>query len=124
MDIVFLEGAQEWDLTVRVGDPGATAGDLLSALAAGAGADAVLLVDERRVVPRGVLLADAGLCQGATVRALSDLGGRRAHADRAGVVHLDVVGGLDAGRRHPLPVGTVEVGRSPACAVSIDATTV
>src|SRR4051812_8054949 len=116
MDIVFLEGRQEWDLTVRVGDPSATAGDLLCALAPGALGDAVLLVDERRVVPRGVPLVDAGLCRGATVRVLSDPGARRARTDRAGVVHLEVVGGLDAGRRHPLPVGTVEVGRSPACA--------
>src|SRR4051794_37070611 len=123
VNIAFLHGGQEWDLEVRA-DPVATAADLLAALAPDAGGDAVLLVDERRVVPRHALVVDAGLREGATVRVLSDRSPVRRDRDQAGVVHLDVVGGLDAGRRHPLPPGTVEVGRSPACAVRIDATTV
>ncbi|MEY2464576.1 MAG: segregation ATPase FtsK/SpoIIIE, family [Acidimicrobiaceae bacterium] len=122
MRLVFVNAGHEWDLAVQVRDPSATVGHLLAALApehAGA-----LLVDDRRLLPSTVPLADAGLSDGVTVSLAGDPTSNRVALDRRGSVHLDVVGGLDAGRRHALPLGPTEIGRSPDCAVSVSATTV
>ncbi|MEY2570560.1 MAG: segregation ATPase FtsK/SpoIIIE, family, partial [Acidimicrobiaceae bacterium] len=114
MHLVFDDGDREWELTVEVRDPAATVGDLLAALAPSA-ADAAVLVVAGRALRPSSRLADAGLHDGDRVAVRSASSGTGV---REGVpLELAVVGGLDAGGRHPLPVGRVVLGREQACDV-------
>ena len=122
MHLVFDDGEREWELTALVAEPAATAADLVAALAPGARPGTALRVG-RRVVRPDLELVEAGLCDGDVV-SIDGRGASRIQSMRAERVGLDVVGGLDAGRRHALTVDHAVVGRDDGCDVVLAHTTV
>ncbi|MEJ7844612.1 MAG: FtsK/SpoIIIE domain-containing protein [Acidimicrobiales bacterium] len=108
------------ELDVRAG-PGATVADLTAALAPDRSASTGLVVDDRPVDPDETITHT--VADGAVVAVVGGAeGGHPVPAARP-VVMLEVVGGLDAGRRLPLRPGPVVIGRGEGCDVVVaDAT--
>lgn len=110
MRVVVGDGDEETaDLELRVADENATVGDLLDALGE---ADAGIVVDGR-FCHADLALSEIGIYEGARLRAAA--GPPSEHPDRAGLLELRVVAGLDAGRRMPLGPDPVTVGRDDDC---------
>ena len=94
-----------------------TVAELRAALGAG---DGDLQVGQARVAG-GTPVSEAGIARGAC------LGVPPSTADRSGappLLTLDLVAGLQAGRRWPLASGSHVVGRGPGCDIVIDAPTI
>ncbi len=120
MQFVFDDGARAHDVDVVVHDPDAVVADLANALAGADGTDKRLVVDGHEL-PGGRRLDRAGITGGATVRlepsdAVPGPGGAddcpvAATAPDGPVVIVEVVGGLDAGRRTRVAPGSWSIGR-------------
>ncbi|HEX3607964.1 MAG TPA: FHA domain-containing protein, partial [Candidatus Dormibacteraeota bacterium] len=120
MQLVLAGGDSERELDVRINDSSGTVSDL--AVALGSDPATGLLIGEHVVAP-ALGLGEAGLFQGAEVRAAS--GPAFAVPIETGpALELRVVGGIDAGRAVPLAPGDVTVGRDPTCGVVIGVPTV
>ncbi len=116
MQIVFDDDGARRELDVQVNNPTATVGDLLDVLAPGKQGATGLLIGGR-VAHTDLGLAECGLYEGAVVRLAADAPppvrpSGPAPTDEGALV-LDVVGGVDAGRRFVLHPGEVLVGREP-----------
>jgi DNA segregation ATPase FtsK/SpoIIIE, S-DNA-T family len=107
MQIVFDDGHERRELDVRLNDPAATVADLIAALAPASARDRRLLIDDH-VAPPELELVESGLHEGAQVR-IADR--RTSTAGRDASLTLDVIGGLDGGRRLALRPGRSVVGR-------------
>lgn len=109
---------RELDVVAR---PDAVVGDLVRAVLGAGAPDRPVWLDgalDGAEVPADALLADVPLCHGARVRLGGDPAGAAAGWFRpepasVPVVELRVAGGLDSGRRVPLPPGRYVVGRDP-----------
>lgn len=114
-------GGDERDVVVEVMDPAATAADLARALAGaepGSGPGPGLIVDGRWVAP-ATPASDAGILDGASVRAVP-AAGEPLPPPVSGGWRVDVVGGLAAGASHPIGPGCWVVGREPSSDVMVD----
>jgi S-DNA-T family DNA segregation ATPase FtsK/SpoIIIE len=122
MQIVVDAGSEPCEVDVRINDPAATVSDLAAALRSTlpVPATAEPLIDGQPAGPR-VELVDSGLCAGAeVVLAEGGTGPPAAPVE----LWLEVVGGLDAGRRLPLPAGRAVLGRDPECDLVLASDTV
>ena len=112
MQILFDDGLEPRELDLRVNDPGATVADLATALDPTATRPGRLLIGDH-VAAAELELGESGLHEGAVVRFAeprpADDGPTQSR------LVLEVVGGLDAGRRYPLAAGTTVVGRDAGC---------
>ncbi|MEV4741010.1 FtsK/SpoIIIE domain-containing protein [Streptomyces sp. NPDC049555] len=115
MRIVFADGGsgQEQELELRIGRPDATLADLAGVL----GVPPRALSVDGRLAPPDTGLYESGLVHGSHVGR-----GTTAKAQRAPVVVLRVVGGLEAGHSVPLQAGTTLVGRGAEADVRVVAT--
>jgi S-DNA-T family DNA segregation ATPase FtsK/SpoIIIE len=120
VQIVFDDDLQRRELDLRVNDPAATVADLVGALDPAGSPQRRLLIGDH-VAPPDLELGECGLHEGAVVR-IVDWG--RPDTTTEGRLALEVIGGLDAGRRVLLPVGTSVLGREDGCDVVLDSHTV
>ncbi|MGH9244762.1 MAG: FtsK/SpoIIIE domain-containing protein [Acidimicrobiales bacterium] len=107
MQIVFDNGSQRRELDLRVNDPAATVADLIAALDPRGNPNRRLLIGDYLASPE-LGLTECGLHEGAVVQIAE--WGRPAPPDQ-GRLSLEVIGGLDSGRRVPLDAGTRVLGR-------------
>ncbi len=119
MHFVFDDGATTRELEAVLHNPDALVADLVAALRLDGPDDRQLVVDGR-VLPAGRRLDRAGITDGAVVR-LSRSGERCSDPHRVdqdavcriegAIVAVEVIGGLDAGRRRLVGPGSWSVGR-------------
>jgi len=133
VQFVHDDGSVARELDLRIEDPSATVGDLMAVLAPDRGPAAGGLRVGDHVADPDLELAESGLYEGVVVgvvegplppgaRVRPRGSGRRSTGDLETV--LDVVGGLDAGRRFTLPPGEASIGRGPDNAVVLGSDTV
>lgn len=108
------------ELDVRAG-PGATVADLAAALAPDRRRSTGLVVDDRPADPDETIAH--AVADGAVIAVVDDAEDARSVPVIRPVAVLEVVGGMDAGRRMPLRPGPVVIGRGEGCDVVVaDAT--
>jgi S-DNA-T family DNA segregation ATPase FtsK/SpoIIIE len=115
MQIVVHDGTDRRELDVQLNDPDATVADLAAAIDPRGMSSHELIVDDHVVAP-DLGLGECGLHDGADVAVAAS--GPRPEPAPPGWT-LDVVGGLDAGRRVPLAAGTSVVGRDGDAGVAL-----
>jgi S-DNA-T family DNA segregation ATPase FtsK/SpoIIIE len=120
--VVFAVGEAELDVELRIATPGATSGDLVTALGGGRVAPGTQLLVDGEPVPPHRPLELAGLRPGAVLR-LAPCPPLPTPVP-SGPLELRLVGGLVGGPAVPLHPGPLVVGRSPDADVVIDAPTV
>ncbi len=120
MQIVFAAGAERRELDLRINDPAATVADLVAALDPGGTTNRRLLIGDHLAGPDHDL-DECGLHEGAVV-SIAEWG--RTEPPTQGRLTLEVIGGLDGGRRLPLPVGLSVLGRESGCDLVLESHTV
>lgn len=115
MRIVFVDGGSEQEMELRIGRPDAQLADLASVLRVPAHALSI----DGRVAPPDTGLYESGLVHGSRV---GPAGWSRAPGRQGTGLVLRVVGGLEAGRAMPLPVGRTVIGRGAEADVRVVAT--
>ena len=122
MQLVLHVGDADLEVDVEAAET-ALVSDLVDALAGGPVAPGTRLIVEGRTLDSDCPLRAAALGQGSTVRlAVGDPPAPPSGGSPA--AELRVTGGLCAGTRVGLPVGTHVIGRAPTSEVAIDAPTV
>jgi S-DNA-T family DNA segregation ATPase FtsK/SpoIIIE len=123
VQIVFDDERSQRELDLQIDDPGACVADLMAALDPRSGHSAAGLVIDGWFASRDLELVEAGLHDGAVVSLAAHEPTR--HPDlRRGELGLEVVGGLEAGRRYLLAERTTSIGRGGGNDVALESDTV
>jgi S-DNA-T family DNA segregation ATPase FtsK/SpoIIIE len=116
VQVVYVTGDAERELTLRINHPEATIGDVLDALPGSDQADGLLI--DGRFCHSELGVAESGLHEGAVIAPA-----RRDHphaAEPTPSFELRVIAGSDAGRTHTVAGERLVIGRDHVCDVTID----